>query len=141
MFLIMRGPDGRGLHRRCGNRSMRPTMQSEGHWVVEHQKEGDARTVARPELPFKALFRAPMDERLRTNYGLGVEGPWEPSMSRARRRYDPADLGAGSVLRPPAATPAGVSPDRKGRTRALRAATAKQAKEGFPETAGPLAGR
>jgi len=121
-------PDGRVLHAVAGSVDA-ATMLAEARWVVDASKKAieDSRAT---EQPFKALFRRAHAERLRTAYGLVVEpvtfdAP-EPAEDDPLTWRDPS----GRPVAPPLVIPPIEGPDVR------FAATAQQAKEGFPDRKG-----
>lgn len=121
-------PDGRVLHAVAGAVDA-ATMLAEARWTVEASKKcfDESRTT---EVPFKALFRKAHAERLRTNYGLVVEpvtfdAP-DPTDDDQLTWRDPA----GRPVAPPLVIPPIEGPDVRW------AATARQAKDGFPDKTG-----
>ncbi|MBV8878884.1 MAG: hypothetical protein JO332_02860 [Planctomycetaceae bacterium] len=121
-------PDGRVLHAVAGAVDA-GTMLAEATWVVEASKKAieDSRAT---ETPFKALFRRAHADRLARNYGLAVEpvtfdAP-DSDADDALTWRDPS----GRPVAPPLVIPPLDGPDVR------FAATAKQAKEGFPDRQG-----
>jgi len=121
-------PDGRVLHAVAGSVDA-ATMLAEATWAVEASKKAieDSRAT---EVPFKALFRRAHADRLAQKYGLRVEpvtfdAP-EPSEEDPLWWRDPS----GRPVAPPLLVPPVKWPDVR------FAATATQAKEGFPDHQG-----
>jgi len=121
-------PDGRVLHAVAGTVDA-ATMLAEATWTVEASKKAidDSRAT---EVPFKALFRRAHADRLARNYGLVVEpvtfdAP-EPADDDPLVWRDPS----GRAVAPPLVVPPVEGPDVR------FAATAKQAKDGFPDRKG-----
>jgi hypothetical protein len=121
-------PDGRVLHAVAGTVDA-ATMLAEAKWTIEASKKAIENSRA-TEVPFKALFRRAHADRLARNYGLVVEpvtfdAP-EPAEDDALIWRDPT----GRPVAPPLVVPPVEGPDVR------FAATAKQAKEGFPDRQG-----